>query len=296
MKFDVIVGNPPYQNRGENSDGSLWLKFVNLGMQNLAPDGTLAYVTPTSWVGKVTKSSKADWSPFTSNHVAFYRPLSASDKKKHFGDIGSTFGYYLLRHGSGLTLLELEDGSRVQHQLIAGDPLPSQLDRISYRIHQKIAAQPRFNMIADFSFHSQKLKKLDAVRDSLDHRYRYKTYYSHNLIRYSDQKQSIHQNIKVMVPIVGTLSDAWYDQDCNITEDVRYLPADSVSAAENLVALFNSGIYTYINRQYRPGRNLGIMLSFLPKFDAAKRWSDGEIHAAIGLDQEEIAYIQGFSR
>lgn len=55
MKFDVIVGNPPYQSDGKLSrlgsrgETSLWPSFVTKSLESLKPSGYLAMIHPTSW-------------------------------------------------------------------------------------------------------------------------------------------------------------------------------------------------------------------------------------------------------
>lgn len=55
MKFDVIVGNPPYQDNtklaGKKLGGRvpLWTKFVDLSFDLLIEDGWLCYVHPALW-------------------------------------------------------------------------------------------------------------------------------------------------------------------------------------------------------------------------------------------------------
>jgi type I restriction-modification system DNA methylase subunit len=51
MKFDVVLGNPPYQDsqktQGKNS--SLWTKFIIKSNELLKDNGILSFVVPISW-------------------------------------------------------------------------------------------------------------------------------------------------------------------------------------------------------------------------------------------------------
>ena len=47
MKFDVIVGNPPYQN--PTGGGTLWDKFVIKGLGVLADNGYMGMIHPPGW-------------------------------------------------------------------------------------------------------------------------------------------------------------------------------------------------------------------------------------------------------
>jgi len=292
MKFDVVVGNPPYQNKEENADGALWLRFVNKGMEHLAQDGKLMFITPTSWVGKQSNTKKADWSSFTDNHVELYKVLNKAEKEKHFGGVGSSFGYYILSKGKGLTKIVFEDGTTSNYQLVPKEPLPNTITKTSFSIHQKIANVKKLQFESSFKFHSQVLKQKGIVSDVKGGVFKHTTYFSHNLIRYTSEKQDIYADIKVMIPNVGTIANAWVGSNCNLTEDVTFVKVNSVQEGDNLVLILKSKLFLYIGNQYRSGRNLGLAIKFLPLLDMSKQWLDSEIYKHFNLTQEEIDYVE----
>jgi len=54
-KFDVVVGNPPFQPAVKSSEGGsgsrnkIWHKFVEIGFDILKDDGWFAFITPFNW-------------------------------------------------------------------------------------------------------------------------------------------------------------------------------------------------------------------------------------------------------
>ena len=56
IKFDAIIGNPPYQERNKNGKSkhgksNLWTKFIDYSFDLLKKNGYLLFITPTSWMG-----------------------------------------------------------------------------------------------------------------------------------------------------------------------------------------------------------------------------------------------------
>ena len=105
MKFDVVIGNPPYQDTKE--DGSrkskavnLWSKFVSLAMNISKDNGKVAMVTPNSWLSPsvdLAGQYKIDgkerfWDVF--NSYSTY--ANVNDVAQHFKGVGSTFGYFIV--------------------------------------------------------------------------------------------------------------------------------------------------------------------------------------------------------
>jgi hypothetical protein len=261
-------------------------------MEHLAQDGKLMFITPTSWVGKQSNTKKADWSSFTYNHVELYKVLNKAEKEKHFGGVGSSFGYYILSKGKGLTKIVFEDGTTSNYQLVPKEPLPNTITKTSFSIHQKIANVKKLQFESSFKFHSQVLKQKGIVSDVKGGVFKHTTYFSHNLIRYTSEKQDIYADIKVMIPNVGTIANAWVGSNCNLTEDVTFVKVNCVQDGDNLVLILKSKLFLYIGNQYRSGRNLGLAIKFLPLLDMSKQWLDSEIYKHFNLTQEEIDYVE----
>ncbi len=103
-KFDVIVGNPPYQqkqkNKGKKGGGAtLWQKFVRLSINKLVKvGGYVALINPAMWRKPTTLQSPNNglWELFTKqNNLHYLKIHSIKDGQKIFG-MGTRFDWYIL--------------------------------------------------------------------------------------------------------------------------------------------------------------------------------------------------------
>jgi type I restriction-modification system DNA methylase subunit len=89
MKFDVVLGNPPFSEKSKASD-KLWAKFIAKSMKLLKQEGILAFITPSGW----TSSTNMAYS-LLKNKIVTANFSSAISKS--FGGTGGTqrFAYFV---------------------------------------------------------------------------------------------------------------------------------------------------------------------------------------------------------
>jgi tRNA1(Val) A37 N6-methylase TrmN6 len=109
MKFDVVVGNPPFQQSKKNGKrkdqaSNLWSKFWSKSFSITTNNGIIAFITPTTWtspsgdlkgkfrIGKTTRL----WDVF-SRYTSY---ANIVDVAKHFPGVGSSFGYVIVDKSS----------------------------------------------------------------------------------------------------------------------------------------------------------------------------------------------------
>lgn len=106
MDFDVILGNPPYNEATTSKHASskkkgsanLSIQFIEKGLTLLKENGIIAYVTPDHWLrptSRVRDTLKKD------GHFV-HADLSSDDiKKEYFPGVGSTFTWWVWAKKSG---------------------------------------------------------------------------------------------------------------------------------------------------------------------------------------------------
>jgi len=115
LKFDIIVGNPPYQEESKEKKGEstraaerLWEQFLALGLDTLVDDGYLLFVTPATWLAPTSKSYGR------LKKVQVLEANVASSVKDSFQGVGGSmrFSWYLVRNSARVnsTKVTFDDG------------------------------------------------------------------------------------------------------------------------------------------------------------------------------------------
>lgn len=89
VKFDVIVGNPPYQRPREvrNVGSPLWPEFIARSVELLRDGGYLSMVVPSTWMKKSSRSKA--WKAMAANNLIAVNP----DVKQFFPGVGGSTGF-----------------------------------------------------------------------------------------------------------------------------------------------------------------------------------------------------------
>ena len=124
-KFDIIIGNPPYQdNSGNKGTGhTLWDKFVTLAINTLLkPNGYLCYVHPSVW----RQPNHPMLDVIKSKQLIYLEMHDISDGQKVF-KASTRYDWYVLKNSPCIerTKIKGQDGEIVLENLNKWDFIPN---------------------------------------------------------------------------------------------------------------------------------------------------------------------------
>jgi hypothetical protein len=157
-KFDIIVGNPPY-NDGSNNRGSahvLWDKFVVKSLNILVEDGYLNMVHPDGW-----RSADGGFvgvkNLMTSKQIHYLELHNTDDGYKTFGAY-TTYDFYCLKNtpnNNFISTIKTQDNEIVKYDLSTLSFIPNGM----FSEIVKLMAKPneeKVNVLRCTSYHTQK--------------------------------------------------------------------------------------------------------------------------------------------
>lgn len=296
MKFDLVIGNPPYQDPNNNKR-MLWNQIIDKALEVTVDGGYVAMVNPTTWLTAKTNIHNS-YRMFEQKQVE--RAVIYDKDDKPF-DEGTTVSYTITKNVKRVAPTPLYyakystgEETHVADINIATDKIwPGQLTPMHLAIHKKLQTHNRIKFLKSCEFHNQKLKKKKMVSDTQDNIFKYTHHVSAAITRFTNVKFSNHTTWKVMVPVTSTIDKAVVDHNCGHGEDMLSLYVADQTTANNIKTLFNTQLYKFIGKLYKNGRNQPLQNLF-PVMDFSRAWTDSELNDHFNFTQEEREYIANF--
>jgi hypothetical protein len=174
MEFNVVLGNPPYQETlGASRGKSIWDKFVLKSYSLLKPKGYLSLIHPGSWrapKGKFKYIQKI----YKENNLIFLKLSDYKQGYETFG-VGTNYDYFILQKSpnQGKThLIDTEGNSEVIDISLLEFIPNSQLS-----LYNKIIAKPgeeKVQLLGNSSYHSAR----DYVSNTQNNEFKYPVIWS----------------------------------------------------------------------------------------------------------------------
>ena len=290
MKFDVIVGNPPYQHP-TNQRWKMWVDFIEKTSNLIKKNGHVSMVTPISWLNGKGKELNRAKSILTKLDL-----LSVNTSvDKHF-NVGEAIGTFIVKNQECSNSLVI-DGELIQN-------ISNIKKTIGQSISDKMYSYP--NKIVDtcLGFLSDKRPHLESIKCSLDQTGEYVIPVAHTgscTLYYKDStKLNKLKGPKVIVNMSGTYHKDDSDQYIFSTDSVipgraTYgIPFKTIKDAESATNILKSKLYRFIVIFNKTGGYNHAAFNDLPEInnDMLKLKIDSEIYEYFNLTQEEINYIE----
>lgn len=317
-KFDIIVGNPPYQKVDSGGDNKLYLLFTQKAIQILGDGGSLVFITPKSIIDYLTNTNK---NRKYIDKLYNLKYLSIDDPSKYF-NVGSTFLYFNLNKCNyvGPTIIKYVGSSGidiVEVTLHSNITIPSKPSVIDMNIINKITSDRNnfnFKMMVRknggstvrFRDSEKSIKyNTKCLSVSIDTKFKYPLINKINKgdpypghICYSSEELNDHDKPKVLICRSGYIEPNYDDGLFGITDNMYYYLTKTRDEGNNLISLLNSPIYRYLEIQYSKSARdkISSVISKIRFIDLNFKGIDIDnnvIYNMYGLTEEEIKHIEG---
>ena len=301
MKFDVVVGNPPYNGDGGNSTGKLWVKFVDFGIKLLTPKGKLLFVTPNTWINGTSKN----YTSFKENKVLFAKFY---EQNPFSSQIGTSTSYFVIENSTSNgekipTQYQDKNNKVISFDLdyVNGVSIPTKIiDPRAFSILEKVVD---FNsplpIKHDSRLHTQyKLKYFNPTPSTQTpekafHSNRITHYFNFNDVKFTPQQIEEHKSLKVIIPKMAVSKTAFITSNQSTTQDGRWIVVKDHNEGEKIVKFIKSNLIQFVDRISRISQGSNNKLWTSLKDIRNLTWdTDQDLYEHFKLTQEEIDLIE----
>lgn len=272
MKFDAVLGNPPFQKTlesGKKSVDTLWAKFIKKSFELTKNNGIISLICPDGWGSPTFDIPSGEISIFKDyfkkNNLKY---VATNEKvKPYFKNIGTSFSYFVCekKDYEGNTIFDNGE-NKIECNIKDLDFVPKKLDNISLSIHKKI-----FSGDSKFIFERYRKKDGGMLDENHPHFYTPKLKFSRGLAKFF---------------VTGDHGNSGYD----VFTYAYHLKNDET--VESGLSVLNSKAYKFVlNQKWNQYFTKYIPNAvFKPKLN--KIYSDSEIYNFLNFTDEEINYIE----
>jgi hypothetical protein len=298
-KFDVIIGNPPYQGPriggGDASGNAIWHRFIELSYNLLKDNGYLCYIHPISWRMDMYRKKIAKARDILFSNQIEYLCLFITP----FNKISIVVDWYVLQKTpihkkSIIKYTDIENLEFIKKDIIinCGNPLIKNiLNKVLTVNNNGLYSRKAFGglTIFDKSYPEQNYIFAHGAR----------SFGTKKIFKYFKYPH-IHQfKIKVIIPDIGI--DAYIDNGVlGIGDHLHYIIVNNLEEAEYFKKIIKSKLMIFLQKIYSgdiwignsPMRwNSSYPMSKI-KIENLKINSDKELYEHFNLTKEEIDYIE----
>lgn len=282
MKFDVIIGNPPYQDSNNAAkDQKLWMKFVNKMFELVKDNGYISLVTPPTVVGK-TKNPSKNRERFTTDFSLEALDHTAGD----FFNVGVDICQWLARHYDykGSTVVVDSTGER---RIDLSNELPVPNDKVQTQaLAEKIYEAIKSGLIPSLP------AELASKNQPEDSNGKYKTYMSgRNKYIMTAKPTADNGKWKIVFSYSATYKQWFVTQD-NVCGSHRLVLVDT---PEEGVALGETLLHPVVQFYLDTWRKTAGYTPAIKNKDCLpdiRGLTDEQIYSRLGITDDEKAIIE----
>ncbi len=285
MKFDIVIGNPPYQDSSKNSTAtSLWIPFLK---QAVKLGDQVAFISPINWLALGLQQFN-----FLKDHNIKTAKIFDKDNTP-FPKVGQRVGYYVIDTNTEQSNIDfiLRDGSTLSIDATDRKNLPGKITREALSIWSKLILSPidSLDINRRDQLHTQN-KELWSKEVSKE--FPYKLYTSDAFVG-CKVKRDTYNDLRVVIPEARSHDKSILIEEGNTAQCAYTLNVDSREEGESALSYINSKLVNYLIDISKWGpANSQFTLENLPAVPLDRIWTDSEIYEYLKLTQEDISEIE----
>jgi hypothetical protein len=302
IKFDVIIGNPPFENPGKSKGQKLWYKYIFKAHELVNAGGYLAMVTPSSWIrGGVNHGRQGvlkDIFGVEQLQVAAFNDVT----KRYFGKSAIEISWWILERTANYkkTKMILRD-TTLELDLKGVEVLSPVADSDAMSILAKFIDSSRAKESVLYYNYKNPDRSIESKTATAQHKIKHWVHgcdsrnnatYTYLPKRYNDKLA-----FKKIVFLIG--SRYWQPHvDLDSVGVVAQGFAIKIKdgwTKDNILSVYESKLWKLVFFNFQLQQN-GFMKNAIvkktPAMDMSKKWTDQAIYAHFGLSADEIAYIE----
>jgi hypothetical protein len=272
MKFDVVVGNPPYQSTEDGSKRKkMWVQFAEKAIDMAE---YVAFVTPSAWQKENSKYFTGIAEKIKSKLVAY------GDANSYF-TVGEDIGYWIIDNNTSCPISVVDNNPC--------SPIYNKMLKAKGSVwHYRDFQQPHVVENGNWLVFSD----TPTVDNTVP------IYWTAKQVRYCRPKDVKYAGWKVIVNNSGhyyidTDPDKYSRVDNSMTVGLGAwgIKVDSEQEGLNVLSWVRSKLYRVVVTKMKTGGFNNPFIE-LESLGTSKMWTDAEIYKHFGLTQEEIDYIE----
>jgi hypothetical protein len=297
MKFDVIVGNPPYQNENKSSD-KIWCKFVLKSFSVCKPGGHVCLITPNGWFHKPQgQKFKSVSDMFVQNQLQYVN----LDASSYFPNIGESIGWWTcVNSPNNQTVTCIQYEGTTYHKPWTGEVLALTPDQ---QMVKQIIAKFLKDAVPHEFYHdyvhdvnTQDLIQNKVISEKKTRTHACEIYWSASQTMWG-KPQDVHDGWKVIINKSGYYHlDAdpdkyiTYDRHKGVGQLAFGIKCGSRRTCANVTSYLRSNLYVWFMTQIKTnGWNDPVRK--LPRLNSTLSWTDDLVFQHFGLSQQEIEFV-----
>lgn len=307
MKFDVIVGNPPYMGQeksqktsrfSEASDKRKWEKFYKTFFRSA---DYAAVVLPSSWLGRLNDPMRKDLhadkhieyiidvTPYFDKKKVTYDTLALIRNKEFSSDIKNVIRSNGHQHKILATEIKSLRNTDETNVILTKLQSTANIGAIRRRV-----ADIKQNMLSNNPSNYPVIIGMGSRTNPLPRLMYGKEEYIKQ--QHMIDKPKVVFNTHAQSPDVHDLGPIKIVPKGFITSgDIIFIPCDYEQTCNNIKVYFESKLVKFIIKTVRTAiNNSKTLLAHIPCVDFTRSWTDEELYAHFNLTDEEIKMIESF--